>query len=109
MIDNLPRESVTKTWLRDHVPVVVDPTKPKQEPSFGPWTTTDDLLASVCDRLDWLGQVIVQTTPGGKPPKVKPIPRPKPKVREDDSAWRAQLDAERAAHNERRRAAGLEV
>lgn len=41
------------------------------------WTPEVQYLAAVVDRLGEVIQAVIATAPGGKPPKIKPLPRPR--------------------------------
>lgn len=72
LIVHLPRESPLKAALAD------DPEIPAGQPGDPPWTEFSpevQVLADIADRLGSLLSVVVQLG-GGKPPRLKPYPRP---------------------------------
>lgn len=107
LVDKLPMTSWTKTWLRDNVEVEVDQADRHGPVSFGPWSQTDYLLAAVNDRLDRVGQVVIQMQGDRKtkPPKWEPVARPSQKTRVVNRKNVDAAKAAEAAHNARREAA----
>lgn len=64
----------------EHVEAIIKATEGQQQTSYHPplaeWRTENEQLATVADLLQNVIAAIVATN-GGKPPKVKPMPRPK--------------------------------
>jgi len=46
-------------------------------PSLAVWSPEVEYLAAVVDRLGEVIQAVVSTVPKAKPPRIKPLPRPK--------------------------------
>jgi hypothetical protein len=74
LVDHLPPESATVTAIRDGMSPEELADLPQPE-GHGPWSRTEQLLADVCDRLDWVIYA-VYASEGGKPQQPKPMRRP---------------------------------
>ncbi|MCW2901919.1 MAG: hypothetical protein JWO67_4184 [Streptosporangiaceae bacterium] len=76
LIEHLPQESWTQTSLRDADDspfVFVDPKQPQK---FGPWTTTDFLLARLIDAVARVEFVLARVNGNESYAEPKPTPRP---------------------------------
>lgn len=63
-------------------------------PSLAVWSPEVEYLAAVVDRLGEVVQAVISTVPKAKPPRIKPVPRPKSafdRARER-RAWRRHGD-----------------
>jgi hypothetical protein len=76
LIRHLPPESAVKTALRNRMSdAEIARASQDADPSQGPWSQQEMLLATISDKLSWLLHVTL-VAHGGKSKKPEPTPRP---------------------------------
>jgi hypothetical protein len=92
LVKGLPRESLSKTRMRDEIEV--EPTD--EEPKHGPWSLENYQLADLIDRVNLLTRTLVQVNSkdGNIEGEFVPVARPQMKIRRavDESNAREAYD-----------------